>query len=217
MDPEDLRRELDGLLAQQGREHVERLTIAAAIVSEALRGKDLEPTLVGGGAVEFYAPGSYTTSDIDLVVERKKPVDFESAVAEALMPLGFARSGRHWVRGDLFVEIPTTSLADPFEIYPVGPYRLRVIRKEYILGERVVGFKHWRYTGFGAQAIDLISAIGDEIDEEALREYLRREGAEDAYDSLRRLAQSGEPITREVLEAELERLRLTRSESPDSR
>ncbi len=31
----------------------------------------MEATLVGGGAVEFYDPGAHTTSDIDLVVERK--------------------------------------------------------------------------------------------------------------------------------------------------
>ncbi len=80
-----------------------------------------------------------------------------------------------------------------------------------------MGFKHWRYTGFGAQAIDLISAIGDEIDEEALRDYLRREGAEDAYNSLRRLALSEERITRELLEAELDRLPLFSSERSDSR
>jgi hypothetical protein len=217
MDPEDLRRELDDLLAQETLEHVERLTIATAIISEALRGKHLESTLVGGGAVEFYAPGSYTTSDIDLVVERLKPIDLVSAVAGALLPLGFSRSGRHWVRGDLFVEIPATSLTDPFEVYLVGPYRLRVIRKESILGERIAGFKHWRYTGFGAQAIDLISAMGDEIDEHALRDYLRREGAEDAYETLRRLAKSEEPITREILEDELDRLHLSTPEGPESK
>jgi hypothetical protein len=203
---QDLRRELDDLLAQEKLEHVERLTIVTAIVSEALREKDLESTLVGGGAVEFYAPGAYTTSDIDLVVERKKPIEFDPAVAGALFPLGFTRSGRHWIRGDLFIEIPATTLTDPFEVYSIGPYTLRVIRKESILGERIVGFKHWRYTGFGAQAIDLISAIGDEINEDALREYLRREDAEDAYEALRRLVQSEEPITRELLDNELDRL-----------
>jgi hypothetical protein len=151
------------------------------------------------------------TSDIDLVVERRQGIDFDKSLANALTGLGFSRAGRHWVRGDLFVEIPSSSLTDPTEVFSLGSYTLRVIRKEIVLGERIVGFKHWRYTGFGAQAIDMIAAFGDELDEPLLREYLRREAAEDAFESLRRLSRSGKIITQEALERELERIRNPRS------
>ncbi len=203
---DSLRRELDRLLGDHSLDHVERFTLAAAILSEALRAAGLEATLVGGGAIEFYAPGAHTTSDIDLVVERKSSVDFGDAVESALAPLGFSRTGRHWVRNDLFVEIPSTHLADPFEVFTLGPYSLRVVRKEIVLAERIVGFKYWRYTAYGAQAIDMIATFGDDLDEVLLGGYLRREGAEDAFDLLRRLANAREPITHDTLVIELERL-----------
>ncbi|HET9983149.1 MAG TPA: hypothetical protein VFQ38_06170 [Longimicrobiales bacterium] len=207
MEPERLREELTALLAASGRPHVERLTVSAAIVSEALRATGLEATLLGGGAVEFYDPGADTTSDIDLVVERARPIaDLEATLQDAFTSLGFARAGRHWARDDLFVEIPDIRIVDPTETFRVGRYLLRVLRKEIVLGERIVDYKHWRYTGFGAQALDMIAAFGPELDDAVLRPYLRREGAEDAYDALRALATSGRRITEPVLRAELERL-----------
>jgi hypothetical protein len=51
------------------REHVERVLLAAAIVSTALARAGMRATLVGGAAVEFYAPHAYSTSDLDFVVE----------------------------------------------------------------------------------------------------------------------------------------------------
>lgn len=50
--------------------HAKRILKAATIVEEAIRREGLEATLVGGGAVEIYAPGAYTTTDIDLVIPR---------------------------------------------------------------------------------------------------------------------------------------------------
>jgi hypothetical protein len=73
-----LRNDLDALLAGDELPHVERRALAAAIVSEALRARGLEATLVGGGAIEFYAPGAYATCDIDLVVERARRSCLES-------------------------------------------------------------------------------------------------------------------------------------------
>lgn len=52
----------------------------------------------------------------------------------------------------------------------------------------------------------MTAAFGPELDDAVLRPYLRREGAEDAYDALRALATSRRRITEPVLRAELERL-----------
>lgn len=88
---------------------------------------------MGGGAIEIYAPGAYTTSDLDFVVSQRVGVSFDEATTRAFDGLGFEPSGRHWVRRDLFVEIPSTDLADPVEIFAVGPLSLRVLRKESVL------------------------------------------------------------------------------------
>jgi hypothetical protein len=199
----DLRALLDTALADD-RPHVEKLTIAAAVISEVLRQHGMEATLVGGGAVEFHAPGTYATSDIDLVVEGRTREDLDAA----LTAFGFARRGRHWVLGDLFVEVPGNYMSDPVDVVAIGSLSLRVVRREVVLADRIIGFKHWRATAYGAQAIALLDALGDTIDEASLRHRLAEENAEDALDALRAVARDmrGTPVTHEALRAILDRL-----------
>jgi hypothetical protein len=171
--------------------HVERLTLAVVAISEALRQRGMQATLVGGGAIEFHASEVYTTSDIDLVVEGGLREEIDAALA----PLGFARRGRHWIRGDLFVEVPGNWMSDPVETIPVGDLALRVVRREVVLADRIIGFKHWRATGYGAQAIALLALFGGSLDGAMLRDRLRGEEAEDALDALQEIARSGAEVT----------------------
>lgn len=180
-----------------GRPHVERLTWAAAIISTALHKAGMRATLVGGGAIEFHAPGAYTTSDLDFVVEYRP----RSELDRVLRSLGFGRSGRHWILDDLYVEVPGNFVEDPVVTEVVGPFELRVMRKEILLGERIVGFRHAKTWAHGLQAIALIRAFGSEIDEAVLRKYLRREGSEDAYELLRGVADSDAELTWRQLDA----------------
>src|SRR5262249_10360871 len=122
MTTEELRHALEKAWESE-RPHVERLTLATAGLQTALREAGMEATLVGGGAVEFHTPDAYITHDIDLVVERRT----REAIDEVFSALGLARRGRHWVRGDLFVEEPGNHLSEPADEFPVGPYTLRVV------------------------------------------------------------------------------------------
>jgi hypothetical protein len=81
-----------------------------------------------------------------------------------------------------------------------------VLRKEILLGERIVGFKHWRYTGYAAQALDMIAAFRNDLDSIILNAYLERENAVDAYRLLQELAASGTSIDEDVLQTQLQRL-----------
>jgi hypothetical protein len=191
----DLQKMVDQAWSSE-RPHVERLTLVAAVISTALEREGMRPTLVGGGAVEFYAPGAYVTEDIDFVVEGRT----RDAIDGVLRGLGFERRGRHWARKDLFVEVPASHLEDAADEYDIGPFRLRVIRKEHILGERMVGFRFWKSSAHAQQAIDLLAALGDELAEDELRTYLRREGAEDVLALLRDLTESGGPISAQTLD-----------------
>lgn len=110
------------------------------------------------------------------------------------------------MRDDLFVEVPSTHLGDPTETFEIGPFQLRVLKKEIVLGYRIVGFKHWRYTGYGAQALDMLEAFGREMDEELLHGFLRTEDAEDALDALRETAKSGRVVDDAYLRRLLARL-----------
>jgi len=194
--PTELRRLLDRALAS-GRPHVEQLTVAAAVISEVLRQEGMVATLVGGGAIEFHASELYTTSDLDLVVEGRP----RREVDRVLTAFGFARRGRHWVLGDLFVEVPGHVMTDPVEVVPVDFLTLRVVRREVVLADRIIGFKHWGATAYGAQAVALLALFGHALDEDLLRDRVRREGAEDALAALREVAAAGGAVSEGALQA----------------
>lgn len=189
------------------RDHTRRLVMVAAVVSEALRQEGLMAVVVGGSAIEIHAPGAYTTSDIDLVVPEHFGIDWETAVERAFSSLGFRRIHRHWVRDDIFVEIPSRTLSDPTVIFHLGGFELQVIAKEVVLADRVVGFKYWGVTDYGLQAIAMLHAFAEELDEELLDRLVARENAADALAALRRLAQREETITDARLRQEQERLK----------
>lgn len=210
MTPTELRTIFDQLL-RSDVPHVEKLTVAAAVISELLRQHGMVATLVGGGAIEFHAPGVYTTSDIDFVVEGRTRSDLDAV----LLDFGFERRGRHWVLDDIFVEVPGNWMSDPVELVKVGSLSLRVVRKEIVLADRIIGFKHWRTTAYGAQALALLQVLGASLDEQLLRERLRAEDAEDAYDTLRTLALKRDVVGEDELVAALQSLHQPRD--PDDR
>ncbi len=198
----DLRALLEATLASD-RPHVEKLTVTAAVVSAVLRREGMETTLVGGGAIEFYAAEIYTTSDIDLIVEGRT----RAAMDGALTDFGLTRSGRHWLIGGMFVEVPGNAMTDPTETTMVGPLPLRVVRREIALADRIIGFRHWGATGFGAQAVAMLALFGATLDEAMLVQRLRDEGAVDALEPLRRLARSESKVGDAELGALLARLK----------
>lgn len=192
--------ELASALAQawrSNREHVERVVLAAAVITTALDRAGMRATLVGGAAIEFHAPTAYATTDLDFVVEGRT----REAIDETLTSLGMQRQGRHWVLDDLFVEVPGSYQSEPTELFEIGPFTLRVVKKEYVLGDRIIGYRWWKYAGYGLQAVDMIDAFAGELDDAALRAHLRKERAEDTYDLLLQLSASGTPATVEELDA----------------
>jgi hypothetical protein len=76
------------------------------------------------------------------------------------------------------------AMPDPVETIPVGELSLRVVRREVVLVDLIIGFKHWRATRYGAQGIALLALFGDTLDAGMLRDRLRAEDAEDAEDAL---------------------------------
>jgi hypothetical protein len=202
----DLREMLDRVLASE-TEHVRRLAKSAAIISEALRREGLEATVVGGSAIELHAPDAYATSDLDLVVTQRFGVDWTEVQRRVFHSLGFERNARHWTREDLYVEIPGRTMSDPVVVMGIEPFPLRVVTKEVVLADRIVGFKHWGVTEYGLQAIAMLRAFGSELNEDVLQQHLKRESAVDAYLALRHLYEAGEQVTELRLQEELEALR----------
>lgn len=67
---EELKNELKE--AAKIKEYPERHIRIVLVIKKALADFMIEPVLVGGGAVEFYTMGAYTTGDIDLVAPSEK-------------------------------------------------------------------------------------------------------------------------------------------------
>lgn len=197
MDPTELKEALRQAVTSD-RPHVERMTLAAAIVSKALEDAGMRPMMVGGSAIEFYMPESYATADIDLVVERAT----RERLAEVFESLGFTRRDRHWVIGDLYFEVPGLRIDDPFEEVRIGDFPLRVVRKEIVLAERVIGYRYWKVWSYGAQAMEMIDGFGNDLDERVLRTRLAADQAEEAFELLRNLVRRRKRIST----AELERI-----------
>jgi hypothetical protein len=189
--------------------HAEQVAQIAGILDEAFRAEGFEVTLVGGSAIEIHAPGIYVSGDMDMVVERIRATSRHQD--EIFTGLGFQKQARHWRHGELFVEIVSSPVAGPVEEVRVGDSEFRIVKKEVPLRDRVVGFKHWRYTGYGEQAIEMLVAFVDELDETWLIPELEKEAALDALDALRALAWSSEPITDEVLRRTIDGLHSRRN------
>lgn len=194
-------------LLREPAAHSERMTLLVATISEALRRRGMVATLVGGGAVEFYAPEVYVTYDIDLVVESASGVLDRGRLDVAFSDLGFTRQGRHWVRDDVYVEVPGSYLEDPFEQHQVGPFMMRVVRPEVVLVGRLVEFDQTGHTGHGAQAALLLQAIGDSWDDALLRDLLSRERCGNVFGAIKRIVDSGQPVSDALLRDTWDQLR----------
>lgn len=89
----------------------------AGIVSEHLRGKGLQATLVGGAVVSIYSHNEYQSKDLDFI----SPDDHRDLV-EAMTEIGFKREGKNFFHPNcrFSVEFPSGPLAIGNEI-PVTP------------------------------------------------------------------------------------------------
>jgi hypothetical protein len=204
-------RELLDLLLQAGMadeaiDHARQVAMVTSIVSQAFEAEGLRCTLVGGSAIEVYAPGIFKSGDIDLVIEELRGTANRERLDPIFASLGFEKQGRHWRRGDLFIEVPSQFLEDPAEVIRLGHFPLNIVVKEVLLADRIIGFKYWRQTSYGQQAIDMIAAFGDELTIDRLMPRLVQEQAVDAYEALKALSRSNESVTEDTLQALLERL-----------
>lgn len=193
-------------LSEDPLEHAQQVARIAGILEEAFSAAGFQVTMVGGSAIEIHSPGIHKSGDIDVVIERTR-ADLGQDADEVFRDLGFQREGMHWRYDDiLFVHVVSGPVAGPAERVQVGGVQFRVVAKEVPLRDRIVGFMHWKYTGYAQQAIDMLVAFGEELDMGWLADELRKEDALDAFEELRELAASDAPVTERVLRDTLKRL-----------
>jgi hypothetical protein len=176
----EFRAELEERL--QGRSPQDRRLIFVGLLHEHLSELGEEIVLVGGGAVELYTSGAYTTADVDLVGRT-------SAVASLLEPAGFARDGRYFVAPELelVVEVPCRRLRETEDIRVVAFEDLEtpVVSPEDILVDRLLAANLRESPTDRRQAVTLFAAHEDRFDHEALSEKARHHDVEDTLQEVR--------------------------------
>ena len=121
-----------------------RRLLALGLLTAQLAPLDIEPVLVGGGALEFYTAGGYATHDMDLALSHGPDVD------AAFAALGFRKEGRFWYHADLDLVFEAPAPAGlPGEDAPrtevsVDGLRVVVIGVEDLLIDRLRAWVHWK-------------------------------------------------------------------------
>lgn len=144
------------------------------------------PVLVGGGAVELYTAGAYTTGDFDFVGGVPAPV------AKALEEAGFKREGRHWIHndGEIFVEFPGSVIQEDEQtaILDVDGTHVLTLSAEDMIVDRLAAWQFWRSTTDGASAFLIWKAQKNRLDRRRLSKLADRRGVGKALESLERFA-----------------------------
>lgn len=159
---------LDQAIAKH--EKLERQLYLAAAISGGFEKRGASAVLVGGTVVEFYTAGGYTTADIDMVLPPLEKKEIEIVMEE----LGLVRSGdyRHWIHPQIPfpVEFPPGPLQIGHRVVrelneiEIGGIKLKILKVEDILLDRIVMAKEWKDPQARAQAEMLMYAHYQEID-----------------------------------------------------
>ena len=173
---------------------VKRKALFIALLSrEIVQRGGKAPIVVGGGAVEIYTQGSYTTGDIDI----KAPLEVTEAV---LKEWGFIKAGRPWLNKklDIYVDWLGSSLEEGAEaekrvntIRITEDLDIRVISIEDLVVDRLGAFKWWGDTDslMWAKVLIRVKKSLGRLDEAYIRE--RAEQA-DLLNTLEEILVSGE-------------------------
>lgn len=160
----------------------ERTTAIVAWIQSLFTESAQVPVLVGGGAVEIFTGGGYTTGDLDFVGSVPK------AIGTILENNGFERAGRHWIHreGQVFLEFPGSSLGpnERHVRYQAFGHDIDLVSIEDLLVDRLGAWDYWKSGVDGANAFVLFRTCRHEIDHERLQARATEEGFEEALRAL---------------------------------
>lgn len=167
------------------KEYPERHIRIVLVIKKALFDFNIEPVLVGGGAVEFYTMGAYTTGDIDLVAPSGKDID------ERLCLLGFKKQGKNHINNELgiFLEFPSGSLDSDQEYneLEIGGGKIRIISMEDLIVDRLSAFKWWGSTVDGVNSLLLFNSKVITVNRKKLEAKVKNHDLADAYTGIIKL------------------------------
>ena len=189
MDPKACRHRIDSLRNEPDPQR--RRLIALGLLTALLEPHDIEPILVGGGAVELYTAGGYATGDTDLALPSDPSVD------AAFTVLGFRKEGRFWIREDLDLLFEAPAPAGlpgedaPRTVLDVDGLRVVVIGIEDLILDRLRAWIHWKSDEDERWTRRLVALYADRLDWEYLAN--RTAAVEEEDCKMRLLRQEFEP------------------------
>lgn len=155
--------------ATEQKKILKQLYVAAAI-SSAFEKEGVQAVLVGGTVVEYYTAGGYTTADIDMILPPLEKQKIETVMKR----LGFERfeDYRHWIHPQ--IRIPIEFPPGPLQVghllvqevneIEIEKIKLKILRVEDILLDRLVAAQEWKDQQAQVQAEMLMYAHYTDID-----------------------------------------------------
>jgi hypothetical protein len=165
-----------------------RTAALVAWFQSAFENRAVTPVLVGGGAVELFTGGAYTTGDFDFVGV------LSEAARGQLEDAGFQKSGRHWKHegARVFIEFPAPSLEPGVEAVELDAFAniVLVISPEDALVDRLAAWKFWKSDAHGINAYLLYLATIGTLDRSRLEKRAREDHVMDVLRELTRFAEA---------------------------
>ncbi|MGI0007234.1 MAG: DUF6036 family nucleotidyltransferase [Nitrosotalea sp.] len=158
-----------------------------------LKENGVDAILVGGEAIDLYTAGTFSTSDIDLVVDNK-------AVTENLLNrFGFGKKENGlWFNLDLNIVIQVIDQSysgdsDRLQKFKIKNYEIKVAAPEDLIQNRLYSAKFWKSNPQRdmEESIALLRIFADSLDNSYLNKLAREHDIVDYLADARKYAKAG--------------------------
>lgn len=167
-----------------------RRILFLGFITKILKQNGVEAVLVGGQAIDLYTAGTFSTTDIDLVVDNK-------TIAEKLLNrFGFGKEANGlWFNKDLVIVVqvisqPYSGDSKKLRKFKVKDYEIRVAAPEDLIQNRLYSAKFWKSNTQRdmEESIALLRIFADSIDNSYLDRLAKENEIEDYLAKARKYA-----------------------------
>jgi hypothetical protein len=175
---------------REERDSFKRKMLFLGLLTKTLKQNGVGAILVGGQAIDLYTAGTFSTTDIDLVVDNR-------AIAEKLLNrFGFGKEANGlWLSKDLIVVVQVISQSysgdsEKLRRFKVKDYELIVAAPEDLIQNRLYSAKFWKSNTQRdmEESIALLKIFADSIDNPYLDKLAKENDIEDYLAKARKYA-----------------------------
>lgn len=175
---------------KEERDLFKRRMFFLGFFTKMLKQNGVEAILVGGEAIDIYTAGTFSTADIDLVVDDK-------AITEKLLNrFGFGKEKNGlWLNKELVIVVqvitnPYSGNPEKLRKFKVKDYELRVAAPEDLIQNRLYSAKFWKSNTQRdmEQSIALLRIFSDSIDNTYLNKIAKKNDIVDYLAKARKYA-----------------------------